>query len=465
MEHRAAGNGREHARLEEKLAMENVATDRTPGMKAVVPYFVGGAASLLIAMALLLLKAADVGAVHYFSPQILSITHIVALGWATMVIMGSLHQFVPVVFNVKLFSENLAVAAFVLLVCGLAHMAVAFWQFDFGWLMIVGSALAFASLIVFSLNIFFSLRGFKKLSQEAICTLASLVWLIITGAVGFILALNLHSNFIPGDHLTFLKMHAHFGALGWLLLMVIGVGTKLMPMFSLSHIEKDKMLKLVLALINFGLITLVAAMFLKASRFVVFACAIILSAGILRYIYFIFKTYRARIREKLDAGMQHSYSGFVLLLFPVLIGLIIPFLKDNELNLRLSAAYAFSYFFGLITVLILGQTYKMLPFIVWLGRYRSKIGRERTCLPRDLFKEDVAKWEFRLYIAGFLLFLTGIFFEFTFLKTIGATALFAAAMMYNYNVISIVFLKPDFPPVKESAKPFEFALPVVQKKN
>ena len=51
-------------------------------------------------------------------------------------------------------------------------------------------------------------------------------------------------------------MHAHFGALGWLLLMVIGVGTKLMPMFSLSHIEKDKMLKLVLALINFGLIAL-----------------------------------------------------------------------------------------------------------------------------------------------------------------------------------------------------------------
>ncbi len=435
-------------------------------MKAVVPYFVGGAASLLIAMLLLLLKAADIGAVHYFSPQILSITHIVALGWATMVIMGSLHQFVPVVFNVKLFSENLSVAAFVLLVCGLALMAFAFWQFSFGWMMIVGSAFSFASLLVFAANIFLSLRHFKKLSQEAICTLASLVWLIITGAVGFLLALNLHSNFIPGDHLTFLKMHAHFGALGWLLLLVIGVGTKLMPMFSLSHIEKDRMLKLVLALINFGLIALAVAMFLKTSPVIIFACAMILATGILRYIYFIFKTYRARIREKLDAGMQHSYSGFVLLIFPILIGLALSFLKDNELNFRLSAAYAFSYFFGLITVLILGQTYKMLPFIVWLGKYRSKIGRERTCLPRDLFDEHLAHWEWRVYVAGFLLFLTGIFFDFPFLKISGASALFAAAVMYNYNVISIVFLKPAFPPVKkEVAKPFELALPVVQEKK
>ena len=159
--------------------MQSVATDRTPALKAVVPFFVGGAVSLLIAMALLLLKAADIGAVHFFLPHILSITHIVALGWATMVIMGSLHQFVPVVFDVKLFSENLSIAAFVLLVCGLALMAVAFWQFSFGRMMIAGSALVFASLLVFSANIFLSLRVFKKLSQEAMCTLASLVWLNI----------------------------------------------------------------------------------------------------------------------------------------------------------------------------------------------------------------------------------------------------------------------------------------------
>ena len=155
----------------------------------------------------------------------------------------------------------------------------------------------------------------------------------------------------------------------------------------------------------------------------------------------------------------------MLLVFPVLIGLAMPFLKSTEMDFRLSAAYAFSYFFGLITVLILGQTYKMLPSIVWLGRYRSKIGRERTCLPRDLFKENVARWELRVYITGFVLFLTGIFFGFPFLKIIGAAALFAAAVMYNYNVVSIVFLKPDFPPAKEEAKGFSFALPVVREES
>ena len=49
---------------------------------------------------------------NYFNPHTLAITHIMALGWGTMMILGASHQLVPVLIEGKLYSNKLAITSF-----------------------------------------------------------------------------------------------------------------------------------------------------------------------------------------------------------------------------------------------------------------------------------------------------------------------------------------------------------------
>src|SRR5215203_1018694 len=78
----------------------------------VVPFYVYAALSFLAATTFLCLST-NAFTQHYFHPQTLAITHTMALGWGTMIILGASHQLVPVLIEAKLFSNSLAYLSFV----------------------------------------------------------------------------------------------------------------------------------------------------------------------------------------------------------------------------------------------------------------------------------------------------------------------------------------------------------------
>ena len=80
--------------------------------KVVLPFYVYAALSLL-AGCILLFISSGAFTEHYFHPQTLAITHIMALGWGTMMILGAGHQLLPVLIEGKLFSNTLAHLSFV----------------------------------------------------------------------------------------------------------------------------------------------------------------------------------------------------------------------------------------------------------------------------------------------------------------------------------------------------------------
>jgi hypothetical protein len=67
--------------------------------KVVLPFYLYAAFAFLAATILLFLSTSSLNQ-HYFNPEILAITHIMALGWGTMMILGASHQLVPVLINI-----------------------------------------------------------------------------------------------------------------------------------------------------------------------------------------------------------------------------------------------------------------------------------------------------------------------------------------------------------------------------
>ena len=60
-------------------------------------------------------------------------------------------------------------------------------------------------------------------------------YLVVTVVLGVALALNLSLGFLGRARFLALGVHIHVAALGWVFLLVIGVGRHLLPLFLLSH--------------------------------------------------------------------------------------------------------------------------------------------------------------------------------------------------------------------------------------
>ena len=137
----------------------------------------------------------------------------------------------------------------------------------------------------------------------------------------------------------------------------------------------------------------------------------------------------------LSAGMM-----FLPMAFLVIIIALLP--VSGIENTRLVIAYGFIIFFGWITAIILGMTFKTLPFIVWNKVYHRLAGKGKTPNPKELFSNIIFKWMAVAYISGFVLFSAGILLNYTWLLQMGSAGLLVTACLYNWNVIKLLMHKP-----------------------
>lgn len=97
--------------------------------KVVTPFYLYAAISFLAAT-LLLVFSTEAFTQHHFHPKTLAITHAMALGWGTMIILGASHQLVPVLIEAKLYSNFLAYLSFVLAGIGIPLLVHSFFSFS-----------------------------------------------------------------------------------------------------------------------------------------------------------------------------------------------------------------------------------------------------------------------------------------------------------------------------------------------
>lgn len=415
----------------------------TTTYKVVIPFYLYAALAFLAASILLWLSASGIST-HYFQPNTLAITHIMALGWGTMIILGAAHQLVPVLIEAKLYSNHLAYATFVLAAVGIPLLSYGFYVFNMGWPAKWGGRLIMLSIIAFLINLWVSMAKSRRENVHAVFVLTATIWLLATATVGLVLVYNFTYPFLKADSLAFLPLHAHTGIVGWFLLLITGVGSRLIPMFLISKYTNARKLWMIYGLINGGLLSFIF-IFLYAGNLslLIFPLLAILSAMAL-FGHYCYQVYRQRIRKKVDEPMRVSLLSVVMMLLPVLfiVLIIILLMITSSGHLQLAVAYGFVIFFGWITAIILGMTFKTLPFIVWNKVYHQLAGKGKTPDPKALFSHQLFRWMGICYILGFLVFTAGIFLGYPIVLQTGAAFLTGTSLLYNLNVIKLIMHKP-----------------------
>jgi len=258
-----------------------------PSILLPLRFMVTGVLALCASVVLLLVRPEMLATYHY-NQYVIAVTHLFVLGWICTIVMGAMYQLVPVALETKLYSERLARWQFVLHLVGFTGMVWMFWTWNMKQVGHFGSVLALgASLFVY--NIFRTLLRVPRWNHIATAVASALVWLLIAVFAGLTIAAakstsesgsNLNaSGVVAGlvhgvqalakiatrfDAISAMHAHAHLGMIGVFIMLLVGLSYKLVPMFTLSELQKPRRAAASIVLLNIGLLAAFLAILMRS---------------------------------------------------------------------------------------------------------------------------------------------------------------------------------------------------------
>ena len=198
------------------------------------------------------------------APGTLIAVHLTTVGWLTLLMLGALAQFVPVITAKPLPSQRLALIALILIEAGLAFMIMGFLAL-YGMLPLplrvllpAGGSLVAVGLVTITLDILLPLLQSGPKSLPARMVVAALGFLLAAAVLGLLFALGLGvtaaATRLSGLLAFGLRLHLIAGLGGWFLLAAVGVSYKLLSMFMLAPEERGMLGEAIFVLLGFGVL-------------------------------------------------------------------------------------------------------------------------------------------------------------------------------------------------------------------
>lgn len=185
--------------------------------------------ALLIACATLLVRPDLPGAFHYH-PRMIAVTHLVTLGWISGAIVGAIYIVGPLALGLPLPRRGGDIVAAVAYWAGTAAMVAGFWRGEYA---LVGAAalLVIAALAWVGGRVLAGLRAARV--PTAVATHVALAFgnVLLAALVGVWSAVGRSRGWITLSPLDIAMAHAHLAAIGWAVMMIVGVAYRLVPMF------------------------------------------------------------------------------------------------------------------------------------------------------------------------------------------------------------------------------------------
>jgi len=359
---------------------------------------VAGAGALLVA-------APELAASVAYGPAQLGAAHLLGLAFLTVAIFGALLQLVPVLLRRPLGTPVRWAAAGASLAGGSWALAIGLWTdrgaaiATGGTLVVLGGAIVVGDLAV-------ALAGAARegnLGASGAGIAAAAVWLAVVMALGALMAANRVDPFLDVDRLRLIGAHSAVALVGWIGGTILAVAQRLAPMFALSHGYRrgPGIAALVLwhasvAPIAIGLGLGIAPLAAAGAICLLCACALAgwFTAGVARH-----------RRRRPEAPLVHLSLGIACaaaaccLMLAAWAGAGDPY--------RLAIPATLLALVGTGAGITSGHLFKVVPMLVWTGRYAHMAGTPGAPKLTDLYPGPLAIAEQAAFAAGLALLVAG----------------------------------------------------------
>lgn len=377
--------------------------DQAPPFALPGEHFAAALAWLALGAAGLLAIAPQLAQGGFLAPHVIAVTHCFTLGWITTSIFGALYQLFPVALGVPARSVRVGHATFWILQAGVVSLVAGTW-----WWRPPAIAAGWIALLMAVGGL-----AWNVLPQRRRAPRGRAIGLYISaGHTGLGLAMAVVAARIGAalgwwqiDRVGYLAAHAHLAVVGFATLTAVGVGSRLLPMFLLSHGHDEWQLRWIGPMVGAGLIVFATGELLHLDRLVLVGAAA-MAAGLSLYLWLVAGYFAHRARRVLDPGLAHVATAFVFLALALALGLVlfaIPGFRP-----RLIVSYAVAGIVGWLSLLIVGIYQKIVPFLTWLHRFAARVGEPAVPRIADLTMPAVGWTMLALFCSGLVLLLAGV---------------------------------------------------------
>jgi hypothetical protein len=333
-------------------------------------WLVGGTAMLVVQPGLLSLP--------HSHPHVVGLAHAWVLGFFVTVACGAIYQLAPVALGTTLSNERHGWWHFGLHAAGVPGMVYSFWAWDtkllghFGFIVAMGIAL-------FSANTWTTVRRSGRRGTVAWSLILAAAWLLLTVALGLLLAANRFWYFIPIDPIALLRAHAHLGLVGFFITLLQGVGFQLVPMFTLGEVRDWKLANTGLWFSQLGLLVLAPALVWQINALALL-CALAITTGMICSAVGLKRALATRKKRSLDPGTQAFLRGGIGLCIAAVAGIVLlsPLSNGSAPGGPSANVFAVLVIIGGLLPCIAGMMCKIVPFLTWMRAYGPRVGRGPT---------------------------------------------------------------------------------------
>lgn len=373
------------------------------------------AAALVALVVVEVLMAAGYGypAADIRASESLVLVHLAAIGWLSLLMLGALFQFVPVLVAQPLRDPALVLPALLCLLAGLGLLLAGFLEMagtiDAAWPFAAwGGALLACGFLLAAWPLARTLWHARPLPLPARFVAVGLACLAATLTLGLVFSLALSGIAVPPAlgvlHARAVPFHAAAGIGGWLTFTAVGVSYRLLPMFMLSP-DGERGTSRAVWWLGSGALLLVALAAPAAAVAGSGVPTIATIAGMLGlaalglYGVDLVRLYRSRKRRAVELNIKASAAALAALF---LSAVLLAALGATGTLARHAGALVYLAVFGWLTGFGLSQLYKIVPFLTWLECYGPVMGRRPTPRVQDLVVERRDGPWFVLYFLGVL---------------------------------------------------------------
>ena len=315
-----------------------------------------------ILSALLLLGSGTAGWSSRWLPEVMAATHLLTLGFMATVMLGALFQVLPVLSGQTIPGQRwLAPTVHVLVASGALALGAAFISADRSW------QLAAMILLGAGFSLFLGALGLRLAKPDIgggdsifAIRLAALS-LLISLSLGIIMLAAYSGIQMPHYLANSGVAHLRFALLGGVLLLIMGVGYQIIPMF---HVTPDYpgYLRKLLPSVIFAALTVLTFNSIDWLNLVA-ASVLVLAAG--SYAAFSFYLFRQRKRKITDYTIRFWQFGLGCLLL-ALLGYSVSLLGIAKPNPATELQWGILMIPGFAISVMIGVLYKIAPFLSWL---------------------------------------------------------------------------------------------------
>ena len=369
-----------------------------PEPRLVAAWFGFAHGSLLLA-ALLVAVEAELLAATFYHPRLLAAVHLLTLGWIGGSILGALHLVPSMALRVRLRRHRGDLPACATFATGTVAVVASFWFWRPAGIA-AGGALVIAGAAWVAGRVLPALWRAPVASAPGAAFTVAFAGLMVTAMLGMTAALVRAGPHLPVGPFAIMFAHAHLGALGWALPIVIGAGYFLLPMLLPAAMPSQRRLIAALATSAGAAVLLAGGLLASSALFAAAGATASLGAVllILRDVAWMLRNRRPvpQSRPRPDLPLAHAAAALLSLLAALACGLL---LLRGGAPPGLRGAYGILALLGFFGQLIAGVGPRLVAWLCWLHAYAGSAYRKVPPSPYALVPRGTQS----LALAGWLI--------------------------------------------------------------